>query len=313
MTLFQLRQSLLLLITATIWGATFIAQALGMDNVGPFTFTTGRMVFGVCFLLPIVLLLRARLKKHHADEAARRASPEYRRALLLGSVLCGICLFCGESLQQFGLFNDTEVGKAGFITALYIVIVPLLGLFLGKRLTPTLVLAVILSVFGLWYLCVPPGGFHVELGDSLIALCALVFSIHILVISHFVTRVNGIELAVGQFTTGALIASVCMSLFEEPSLAAFIAALPAILWAGVMSNGIAYTLQIVGQRGMNDTIASLIMSLESVVAVLCGWLILDETLSSRELLGCVLMGSAVILAQIPFSTITALFKKRSAH
>lgn len=312
MTLFQLRQSILLLITATIWGATFIAQSLGMDNVDPFTFTAGRMFFGVAFLLPIVLVLRARLKQYHSAEATRRSAPEYKRNLLIGSLLCGLCLFGGESLQQFGLFNDAEVGKAGFITSLYIVIVPLLGLFVGKRLTPTLIIAVILSVFGLWYLCVPPGGFHVELGDSLIAMCALVFSFHIMVISHFVQKVNGIELAVGQFSVGGLLGFISMLIFGAPTWAGFVAALPAILWAGVMSNGIAYTLQIVGQRGMNDTIASLIMSLESVVAVICGWLILDEALSSRELFGCLLMGGAVVLAQIPFSSIAGLFKRKRA-
>ena len=210
MTLFQLRQTALLLITALIWGATFVAQALGMDSVSPFVFTAGRMFLGVIFVLPIVWLLKKRLEKYHPAEAARRKTPEYRRALLLGSVLCGLCLFGGESLQQFGLFHDTEVGKAGFITALYIVIVPILGLFLGKRLNASIILSVIISVVGLWYLCVPEGGFSLKLGDALIALCALVFSLHILVISHFVLKVNGIELAVGQFAVGSLLGAISM-------------------------------------------------------------------------------------------------------
>lgn len=285
-----------------IWGATFVAQSLGMDAVTPFAFTAGRMFFGVAFLLPIALTLRKRLAKKNPEEYLRRNTPAYRRAWLIGSILCGLCLFGGESLQQFGLFHDTEVGKAGFITALYIVIVPLLGIFLGKRLTVMIVLSVILSVFGLWYLCIPEGGFSLQLGDTLIALCALVFSLHILVISHFVQKVNGIELAIGQFCVGCLLGASTMVLAgDTPTPEAFMKALPAILWAGIMSNGIAYTLQIVGQRGMNDTIASLIMSLESVFSVLCGWWILHEALSSRELLGCVLMGAAVVLAQIPSS------------
>lgn len=302
MTLFQLRQTALLLITALIWGATFVAQALGMDSVSPFVFTAGRMFLGVIFVLPIVWLLKKRLEKYHPAEAARRKTPEYRRALLLGSVLCGLCLFGGESLQQFGLFHDTEVGKAGFITALYIVIVPILGLFLGKRLNASIILSVIISVVGLWYLCVPEGGFSLKLGDALIALCALVFSLHILVISHFVLKVNSIELAVGQFAVGSLLGAISMLITgETPTLEALEAALPAILWAGVMSNGIAYTMQIVGQRGMNDTIASLIMSLESAFSVLFGWWILNEALSSRELFGCLLMAIAVVLAQVPLS------------
>lgn len=299
MTLFQLRQSLLLLITASIWGATFIAQSLGMDSVGPFTFTSGRMTLGVMFLTPLVLWLRRHLATSDPKEYLRRQTAHYKKQWLLGSLCCGLCIFGGETFQQLGLFNDTEVGKAGFITSLYIVLVPLLGLFLGKRLNWLIVVSVILSVIGLWYLCVPEGGFHIRLGDSLIGMCALVFSLHILVISYFVKTVNPIELSVGQFGVGTVLGLIAMLLFESPTIESFSAALPAILWAGVMSNGIAYTLQIVGQQGMNDTVASLIMSLESVIATLCGWWILDEVLSARELWGCVLMGTAVVLAQLP--------------
>ena len=187
-------------------------------------------------------------------------------------------------------------------------LVPLLGLFLGKRLNWLIVVSVILSVIGLWYLCVPEGGFHIRLGDSLIGMCALVFSLHILVISYFVKTVNPIELSVGQFGVGAVLGMIAMLLFENPTMESFSAALPAILWAGIMSNGIAYTLQIVGQQGMNDTVASLIMSLESVIATLCGWWILDEVLSARELWGCVLMGMAVVLAQLP----PTLFKRKAS-
>ena len=147
-TLFQLRQSAILLLTAMIWGATFVAQSLGMDSVGPFTFTTTRMLLGAFFLLPIVLLRRKRLAAEKPAEAARRSAPQYRRTLLMGGILCGLCLFGGESLQQFGFVHDTEVGKSGFITALYIVFVPIISLFLGRRGSPLLWAAVALSLVG---------------------------------------------------------------------------------------------------------------------------------------------------------------------
>ena len=276
MSLFQLRQTVLLLITATIWGLSFVAQSVGMNHVGPFTFTASRMFLGALVLLPA-----------------------YMKMLLLGGAACGLCLFGGESLQQFGLVHDTEVGKAGFITALYIVLVPMIGLALGRRTGWLVWAAVAVAIGGLWFLCVPPEGFSVRLGDLYTLLCAFVFSLHILVISHFVTKVNGVELACGQFVCGSIIASAAVLIAESPTIEGLQGALLPILWAGIMSNGIAYTLQIVGQRGMNETVASLIMSLESAIAVIAGWLLLGEVLSQRELFGCVLMAGAVVLAQLP--------------
>lgn len=193
----------------------------------------------------------------------------------------------------------SEVGKAGFITALYIVLVPMIGLALGRRTGWLVWAAVAVAIGGLWFLCVPPEGFSVRLGDLYTLLCAFVFSLHILVISHFVTKVNGVELACGQFVCGSIIASAAVLIAESPTIEGLQGALLPILWAGIMSNGIAYTLQIVGQRGMNETVASLIMSLESAIAVIAGWLLLGEVLSQRELFGCVLMAGAVVLAQLP--------------
>lgn len=296
---FELRQSALLLLTALIWGCSFVAQSVGMDHVGPFTFTTFRMALGVLFLLPIVAVMRRRLAAAKPAEAARRRSPEYVRTLLLGGLLCGLCLFGGEALQQLGFVHHTEVGKSGFITALYIVYVPLFGLLLGQRSRLILWAAVAIAVAGLWFLCVPPEGFSIATGDLYVFACAAVFALHIFVISRFVTRVDGVELSMMQFLFGSIIASVMMLAFETPTVPALTAALPAILWAGIMSNGIAYTLQIVGQRGMNETAASLILSLESVFSVLAGWVVLGEVLSLREGLGCVLMAAAVVLAQLP--------------
>ena len=310
MSLFQLRQSALLLITAFIWGCSFVAQSVGMDSVGPFTFTSGRMALGVIVLLPLIFWRRSRLP---APEAARRRSPEYKKNLLVGGGLCGLCLFGGESLQQFGLVFGTEVGKAGFITALYIVLVPLLGLFVGRRTTPLIWAGVATAVVGLWYICIPPEGFTISAGDFFIFLCALVFSLHILVISFFVTKVDAVELSVTQFAVGSVTATIAMMLFEHPTWEGVLAAAIPILWAGVMSNGIAYTLQIVGQRGMNETVASLILSLESVVSVLAGWALLNEILNGRELFGCALMAVAVVLAQLPMpSKKTAKKAKKTA-
>ena len=299
MTLFQLRQTVFLLITATIWGLSFVAQSVGMDHVGPFTFTSFRMCLGALFLMPFLLWARRRLKITNPVEYAHRSSPAYRKTLLMGSICCGLCLFGGESLQQFGLVHDTEVGKAGFITALYIVLVPLIGLILGRKTGWLVWVAVAIAIGGLWFLCVPPEGFSIRLGDFYTLLCAFVFSLHILVISFFVTKVNGVELAAGQFICGSITATCAMLLTETPTIEGLQGAMWPLLWAGIMSNGIAYTLQIVGQRGMNETVASLIMSLESAIAVIAGWVLLGEVLSERELFGCLLMAGAVVLAQLP--------------
>lgn len=288
MDAFTLRQSLLLFLTALIWGCSFVAQAVGMDHVGPFTFTASRTLLGALFLTPFVLWRRKR-ETHPAPLG---------KSFLIGSFLCGLFLFAGESFQQFGLIHDTEVGKAGFITSLYIVIVPLLGLFVGHRVHRYIVAGVAFAVVGLWELCMT-SSLTVELGDLYVLTCALAFSIHILVIAHFVTKVDGVTLAWGQFWCGGLIALVMALTFENPTLDGLHGALLPILWAGIMSNGIAYTLQVVGQRGMNPTVASLILSLESVVSVLAGWLLLDEILTPRELGGCALMAVAIILAQLP--------------
>lgn len=298
--LFELRQTLILLLTALIWGCTFVAQSMGMDSVGPFTFTASRMCLGALFLLPIVWWLRKRLGTYNPAALARRQTPLYKKNLLIGGALCGLCLFAAESFQQFGLAADVEAGKSGFITSLYIVLVPLLGLFLGRRSRLVIWVAVAAACVGLWYLCIPAGS-HLTLsaGDFYTLCCALVFSLHILVISNFIQKVDGVELSMMQFAVGSAISLVTMLLFESPTWEGWTTALLPILWAGIMSNGIAYTLQMVGQRGMNETAASLILSLEAVVSVLAGWAILGEVLSSRELLGCVIMAFAVVLAQLP--------------
>lgn len=285
------KQVILPLITSFIWGSSFVAQSLGAGKVGGFTFTASRSIPAVLVLGALVLILR---RVRHEE----KYTPQQKKDLLEGGLVCGIFLTLGTNLQQFGI-ADTTAGKAGFITALYIVLVPMIGLALGRRTGWLVWAAVAVAIGGLWFLCVPPEGFSVRLGDLYTLLCAFVFSLHILVISHFVTKVNGVELACGQFVCGSIIASAAVLIAESPTIEGLQGALLPILWAGIMSNGIAYTLQIVGQRGMNETVASLIMSLESAIAVIAGWLLLGEVLSQRELFGCVLMAGAVVLAQLP--------------
>lgn len=287
----QLRNSLLLLLTATIWGVAFVAQSVGMEYVQPFTFNGIRSIIGGLVLIPCIFLLN-RLKS--PSEPIQKSSS---RPLLAGGILCGLCLFAASSFQQFGI-KYTTVGKAGFITACYIVIVPILGLFLKKKCSPLIWVSVLLALVGLYFLCMS-GSISLGLGDLLVLIGAFLFSIHILVIDHYSPLADGVQLSCIQFFVCGVLSLICMFLFETPDLSMILMAWLPILYAGVLSCGVAYTLQVVGQKNMNPTVASLILSMESCISVLAGWLILGQALSSRELLGCVLMFAAIILAQIP--------------
>ena len=318
MNKFTIRQSLLLLLTATIWGIAFVAQSVGMEYVGPFTFSTVRNLIGAVVLLPCIALL----KKFHgngnevdeeayaketvnvggAERVAKMTMPadevkKERKTLLAGGVSCGVLLFIASNLQQIGI-QHTTVGKAGFITAMYIVLVPVLGILWKKKVGGRVWMAVLLAIVGLYLLCMG-GGFFLTLGDLLVLACALAFSFHILVIDYFSPKVDGVKMSCIQFLVCGLLSGVCMLIFETPDMSAILSAWMPILYAGALSSGVAYTLQIVGQRGMNPTVASLILSLESVVSVVAGWAILHQQLSGRELAGCGLMFCAIILAQLP--------------
>ncbi len=294
----SLRNSLLLLLTAMIWGVAFVAQRVGMDYVEPFTFNFARSILGGVVLLPCICLLdRIRSKGQGAKESGSAVYTWKNRELFTGGLCCGIALFTATSLQQFGI-KYTTVGKAGFITALYIVIVPLIGIFLKKRTGIKIWISVALAVAGLYLLCVT-GGFSLGTGDFLVLLCAAVFSVHILIVDYFSPRVDGIRMSCIQFFVCGILSAVGMAFTEHPQIHLILAAWLPVMYAGVFSCGVAYTLQIVGQKGMNPTVASLIMSLESVVSVLAGWILLGQTLSSRELAGCALMFAAIILAQLP--------------
>lgn len=293
MNRFVIRQSLILLLTATIWGVAFVSQSVGMDYVGPFTFNAIRSLLGAAVLVPVIFLLKKMQKKDEKTEGHR----EDRKTLLAGGICCGVILAVASSFQQFGI-QYTTVGKAGFITAMYIIMVPLFGFFLKKRVGLKVGISVLIAVAGLYLLCMTES-LKPEAGDVLVFLCAIVFSFHIMAVDHFSPLADGVKMSCLQFLTCGILCGVCMFLFEKPELPMILAAWKPILYAGVLSCGAGYTLQIIGQKGMNPTVASLIMSLESVISVLAGFVLLHEVLSARELLGCVLMFGAIILAQLP--------------
>lgn len=283
----QWKSSLLLVLTAMIWGAAFVAQSAGMEYVGPFTFQACRCALGVLTLLPFSL-------------AARRrgiAPAGSRRDLWLGGLLCGLCLFAGTMLQQFGLLY-TSAGKSGFLTALYVVLVPVCSRFLGRRVRGLVWIAVALAAAALYLLSLD-GSMVLGRGELLTILCALAFTGHILVIDHYSQRVDGVTLSLIQFAVCAVLSFLGMAGTESPSWAAIGRCWLPIVYAGVLSSGVGYTLQILAQKRANPTVASLLLSLESVFAVLFGALLLGERLAPREYLGCGLMLAAIVLAQLP--------------
>ena len=288
-----LKNSLLLLLTATIWGVAFVAQSVGMDYVGGFTFNMARSLIGSAVLLPVIWFM-GRNSSKKAEEAQGSSSS---KDLLWGGLACGILMCLASNFQQFGI-KYTTVGKAGFITACYIVLVPILGLFLKKKCSPFIWLAVAMSVAGLYLLCITDG-FSIGKGDILVLICAVLFSFHILVIDYYSPKVDGVKLSCIQFLVCGILSGIPALIFEKPEMSAVLTAWQPILYAGVMSCGVAYTLQIIGQKNMNPTVASLILSLESCISVLAGWVILGQQLSAREIAGCVIMFAAIILAQLP--------------
>lgn len=282
----QIKYSFLLLLAAAIWGSAFVAQSMGMNYVQPFTFTCIRSIIGGTVLLFCILLLE-KWKKGFATKTE-----------WFGGFCCGILLFMASNFQQFGI-SYTTVGKAGFITTLYVVIVPILGLFMKKRVSILIWGCVGLSVLGLYLLCLPAGGFVLAFGDILVFFCAILFSFHILAIDYFSPRGDAVVISCIQFFVCGVFSGIAMLLTESPSMSNILDAKWSILYAGVLSSGIAFTLQVVAQKHVNPTVASLIMCLESVVAVLAGWIVLGQGLTTREVWGCVLMFLAIVFAQLP--------------
>lgn len=281
--------SFLLFLTACIWGSAFVAQSVGMDFVEPFTFTFARSIIGGIVLIPCIPLLRR--IKHETRSGITKVE-------WIGGLLCGVALFAASNMQQLGIVHTT-VGKSGFITALYVVIVPIMGILLKKKMPKIIWLCVALSVAGLYLLCMTGESFSLNYGDFLTLICAILFSVHILIIDHFSPKGDGVVISCIQFFACGILSAIVMFFVENPSMTNIVAAKWPILYAGVLSSGVAYTLQVVAQKNVNPTVASLILCLESVVSAIAGWLILHETLTARELLGCGLMFIAIVLAQVP--------------
>ena len=286
----QLSGVAFLAVAVLIWGSTFVAQSVGMDKVGPFTFQAVRCALAVLFLLPVIALFEIRDIKNYFRKWLDKK-------LWLAGILCGLALFIAASLQQVSLV-DTDAGKAGFLTALYIVLVPVIGFFLGRRLPLPTIISIVLAVIGLYLLsCV--GVTTIRTGDLLLLGCALAFAVQITLIDRLGKDVDGLRLNCIQCLVVTILSTIFMFGTEEPHLPDILACWLPIGYAGILSMGVAYSLQVLGQQRLEPTAASLIMSLESVVAAITGWLILRETMTGVELFGCCLVFAAVILSQIP--------------
>ncbi len=286
---------ILLIIAAFIWGSAFVAQSEGAKHLGPFTFLCLRSFLGTAVLLPVILVTDMSKKK---KGISLNTTKKDRKSLIIGGITCGIFLFGASACQQIGLDKGTEPGKAGFITALYILLVPVFSLFLGKKIRPVIWGCVALSVAALYLLCVKEDNSIVP-ADLFVLLCAVLYAVHILVIDKVAPDIDGVKLSATQFFVAGIICIVPALLFEDSTMESIKAAAPSIAYAGIMSSGIAFTFQIIAQKRTEPTLASMLMSLESVFAVLTSLVILGQLPTLREGIGCVLMFIAIIVAQLP--------------
>ena len=294
----KLKGNAMLLLTAMIWGMSFIAQSKCGEDISPVAFTGLRSILGSIVLLPVIAVLDWGKKKHN------KPVQKINRDLIIGGILCGIVLCLASTLQTMGMVY-TSPGKSAFITALYMVIIPIVGLFCGKKLRPVIALSVVIATIGLYMICVYSSS-GINKGDIITLACSFLFTAHILVIDHFSPKVDGVKLSCIQFFVCGLINLTYMFIFEEPQLSPIIGCWASIGFSGIMSCGVAYTLQIVGQKYTDPTSASILMSLESVFAALSsavlvalGWSITGGNMDLREIIGCVLMFGAIILVQLP--------------
>ena len=283
---------LTLLLTTVIWGCAFVAQSVGMDHIGPFTFQAVRSFLAVLTLLPVIFLFDLK-KKDGLTYLRRWLNPK----LWIAGTFCGIALFVASGAQQVGLI-DTDAGKAGFLTSMYIVIVPFLGLFFRKKLSPATILGVLVAVVGL-YLISGAGAAGISLSDSMMILCAFAFAVQIILVERLGGDMDGLRLNCIQCLVCSVLSAVIMVFSETVTWGSLVDCAIPLAYAGCLSMGVAYSLQIIGQQKIDSVPASIIMSLESVFAALAGWLLLQERMSPRELGGCALLFTAVILSQIP--------------
>ena len=296
----------LLFLCSFLWGTTFVAQSIGAEHVGAFTYLAGRSWVAVAFLTPVVHVMDRFFDRRGIDNRRPRNASQ-RKYLITAGCISGVLLCAASAAQQIGIAYTTA-SKAGFITALYVVIVPLLSIFLNRRPTRQIWFCVLLALVGMYLLCMTTESLRLEVGDAWELACAFLFAVEILVLFHYSSRVDAVRLSRMQFLVVAILSTVLMFLLEEPTAEAIRLALPAILYAGIFSSGIAYTLQIFGQEDVNPTLASLVMSLESVFSALTGWLVLGERLTPRELAGCALIFMAIILAQLDLRPLLGIKK-----
>ena len=286
------RSNLLLILASIIWGCAFVAQNVGMNYIGPWTFSTIRFLIAGFSLLAIIPILDK--KRTHV---IRPKTKEEKRKLLLGSVLCGLALSIGSIVQQIAMLT-VPVAKAGFLTTLYVLFVPIITLLFGKKIPLKVWIGIAMALFGL-YLLSMAGNLALGIGEIFLILAAFLFAIHIIIIGHFSTRVDPVRLSCGQLLIGGFATVIPMIVIERPTISSILAAYIPLLYTGIFSSCVAYTLQIFAQKEANPTIAGMLLSLESVFAALAGYLILNQVLNTRELIGCVLIFIAIVIAQLP--------------
>lgn len=306
----SLKGSILLLIAALIWGSSFVSQRIGMNYVEPFTFNACRSLMGSVTLIPVIYFMRKANAKNSVLDKEDKAV--LNRRSIKGGLICGLALSIASSFQQIGI-SMTSAGHAAFITALYIIIVPVLGIIFGRKIPAVIWLCAALSLAGFYLLCIN-SGFAVNPGDYLCLICAFCFSVQIMCVDHFIKnekKVDPVLMSFVQFVVVTLVSFVLTFIFEKPELPSIIGAGWAILYSGIFSGAVAYTFQILGQQSTNPAIAPLIMSLESVFAVLFGWLMLNEKMSLQEIAGCILVFLAVVLSQLPLPDMAGRLRKKT--
>ncbi|MCQ2553273.1 MAG: DMT family transporter [Clostridia bacterium] len=297
----------MLFVAALFWGTTFVAQSIGADYVPAFTYLAGRSWIAVVFLTPVQMFFDRYYAKKGIDHRPKTDSE--KKLLIMGGIISGVMLCAASATQQIGMAY-TSASKAGFITAQYVVLVPIISAFQGKAPKIHVWFCVLITSVGMYFLCMQQGSFSIEKGDAWVVLSAVLYAIEIMILYYFAPRVDGIRLSRLQFLVIAIISTVVMVVYEKPSIESIRLGIWAIAYAGVFSSGIAYTAQIIGQRDTNETIGSMVMSLESVFSAVSGWIVLHERMSSREMFGAVLMFASILLAQIDFTEMVKKAIKR---
>lgn len=300
--------TMLLVAAALLWGFTFVAQSRGAEHVGTFTFIAVRNWLAAAFLIPVIYVSDLRSRRR-TGRTRRPVTVRQKKLTVKAGLVCGLFLLTANALQQYGIVYTTTA-RAGFITALYVVIVPLFAMLVGHKQDGKIWICVVMSLVGLYLLCMKGGFAGLNKGDVIMFISAFLFAMQIMALSRYTRFVDGLWLSLGETLTNAVISTFPMFLLERPALADIRAAALPILYAGIVSSGIAYTFQIIGQKDLNPTVASLAMCLESVFSALGGWLLLGQTLTGRELTGCIVMFAAIVLSQLPVRKLWSAAKMR---